>query len=48
LRRCGADVVICGRREEVLAARAAELELSHVAGDVRDDADAERIVRFAL
>jgi citronellol/citronellal dehydrogenase len=48
LRRCGADVVICGRREEVLAATAAELDLAYVAGDVREDADAERIIRFAL
>jgi citronellol/citronellal dehydrogenase len=48
LRRCGADVVICGRREEVLAATAAELGLHHVAGDVREQHDAERIVRFAL
>jgi citronellol/citronellal dehydrogenase len=48
LRRCGADVVICGRREEVLAATAAKLDVAHVAGDVREDADAERIVRFAL
>jgi citronellol/citronellal dehydrogenase len=48
LRRCGAEVVICGRREEVLAATAAELDVHFVAGDVREDADAERIVRFAL
>src|SRR5215217_6065294 len=42
LRRCGADVVICGRRPEVLEATAAELDLAWVAGDVREDADAER------
>jgi citronellol/citronellal dehydrogenase len=48
LRRCGAEVVICGRREEVLAATAAELDLHFVPGDVREDADAERIIRFAL
>jgi len=47
LRRCGADVVICGRRPEVLEATAAELDLACVAGDVREDADAERILRFA-
>src|SRR5215213_1547344 len=47
LRRCGADVVICGRRADVLAATAAELDLAWVAGDVREDADAERILRFA-
>jgi citronellol/citronellal dehydrogenase len=48
LRRCGAEVVICGRREDLLAATAAELGLHYVAGDVRDQHDAERIVRFAL
>jgi citronellol/citronellal dehydrogenase len=48
LRRCGAEVVICGRREEVVAATAAELGLHHVAGDVREEEDAERILRFAL
>ena len=48
LRRCGAEVVICGRRDEVLAATAAELDLHHVAGDVREEADSERILRFAL
>ena len=48
LRRCGAEVVICGRREDVIAATAAELGLHHVAGDVREDEDAERVLRFAL
>jgi citronellol/citronellal dehydrogenase len=48
LRRCGAEVVICGRRAEVLAATASELGAYPVAGDVRDADDAERIVRFAL
>ena len=48
LRRCGAEVVICGRRADVLAATAAELGLYHVAGDVREDADARRILAFAL
>ncbi len=48
LRRCGAEVVICGRRADVLAATAAELGVHHVAGDVREEEDAERIVRFAL
>jgi citronellol/citronellal dehydrogenase len=47
LRRCGAEVVICGRRPELLEATAAELDLAWVAGDVREDADAERILRFA-
>ena len=47
---CGASVVIAGRREEVLAAAADEIgpAVSCVAGDVRDEADAERLVRFAL
>src|SRR5215208_3568937 len=48
LRRCGAEVVICGRRADVLAATAAELGLHHVAGDVREEDDAERILGFAL
>jgi citronellol/citronellal dehydrogenase len=48
LRRCGAEVVICGRRADVLASTAGELALHHVAGDVREPADAERIVRFAV
>ena len=48
LRRCGAEVVICGRRADVLAATAAELGCAAVPGDVREEADAERIVRFAL
>jgi citronellol/citronellal dehydrogenase len=47
---CGATVVIAGRREEVLAAAVDELgeRASYVAGDVREDADAERIVRACL
>src|SRR5215213_347249 len=48
LRACGADVVICGRRLDVLERTAAELGAHAVAGDVREPADAERIVRFAL
>ena len=50
LAACGARVVIAGRREEVLAAAADELgpAVSYVAGDVREPADAERIVRFCL
>ena len=48
LRRCGAEVMICGRRAEVLEATAAELDVSHVAGDVREDADAHRILDVAL
>jgi citronellol/citronellal dehydrogenase len=47
---CGASVVIAGRREEVLADTAAEIgpAASCVAGDVREPADAERIVRSCL
>ena len=50
LAACGARVVIAGRREEVLAAAAEELgpAVSYVAGDVREPADAERIVRVCL
>jgi citronellol/citronellal dehydrogenase len=48
LRACGAEVVICGRREEVLRETAGALGAEFVTGDVRDPADAERIVRFAL
>ncbi len=45
---CGAEVTICGRREEVLAEAAAELGATFVAGDIREQEDAERIVAFAL
>jgi len=48
LRRCGAEVVICGRRDDVLAATAAEIGASFVAGDVREDADAVRMVDVTL
>jgi len=48
LRACGAEVVICGRRAEVLERAAAELGAHAVAGDVREPDDADRIVRFAL
>jgi len=48
LRACGAEVVISGRRREVLEATAAELRVHHVGGDVREPGDAERMVRFAL
>ena len=50
LAACGARVVIAGRREEVLAAAAEEIgpAASFVAGDVREPADAERIVRSCL
>jgi citronellol/citronellal dehydrogenase len=50
LTRCGAQVVIAGRRAEVLEATAAELgePCSWVAGDIRDRAGAEQIVTTAL
>jgi len=48
LRACGAQVVISGRRREVLEEAAVELGAHAVAGDVRDPDDAERMVRFAL
>ena len=48
LRRCRAEVVICGRREEVLAAAASEIDASFVVGDVRSDDDAVRIVDEVL
>jgi citronellol/citronellal dehydrogenase len=48
LLRCGAEVMICGRREEVLAATGEELGCAWEAGDVREDADAARIVDAAL
>jgi citronellol/citronellal dehydrogenase len=48
LRACGAEVAISGRRAEVLDATAAELGAHAVAGDVREAADAERMVRFAI
>ena len=47
---CGARVVIAGRREQVLAEAAAELGegCSYVAGDIREPADAQRIIATAL
>jgi citronellol/citronellal dehydrogenase len=50
LAACGAHVVIAGRREEALAAAVDDIgpRASFVAGDVRDPADAERIVRACL
>jgi citronellol/citronellal dehydrogenase len=48
LRACGAEVVISGRRREVLEEAASELGLHAVAGDVRELEGAERMVRFAL
>jgi len=50
LARCGASVVIAGRRAEVLERAASEIEgsVSWVPGDVRVDEDADRIVRTCL
>jgi citronellol/citronellal dehydrogenase len=50
LARCGASVVIAGRREEVLREAAAEIggRCTWVTGDVRERADAAAIVGAAL
>jgi citronellol/citronellal dehydrogenase len=54
LARCGARVTIAGRRAEVLEEAAAEIaeltggEIAALAGDVREPADARRLVREAL
>jgi citronellol/citronellal dehydrogenase len=50
LTRCGAQVVIAGRRQEILESAAAELgeSCSWVAADVRERAGAERIVATTL
>lgn len=47
---CGASVVVCGRREAVLRDAVAALgeRVSWVAGDIRDPADADRIVDVTL
>jgi citronellol/citronellal dehydrogenase len=48
--RCGAHVVIAGRREEVLAAASAEIGdgCSYAVGDIRELEDQERLVRTVL
>jgi len=50
LARCGASVVIAGRREEVLREAVAEIgeRCTHVAADIRERADAERTVDEVL
>jgi citronellol/citronellal dehydrogenase len=50
LAACGARVLIAGRRQEVLEAAVATIghEADHVAGDVREPADARRIVEACL
>jgi citronellol/citronellal dehydrogenase len=47
LARCGAHVVIAGRRQDVLDAAAQEIRehCTSIAGDIRDRDEAERIVR---
>jgi citronellol/citronellal dehydrogenase len=50
LARCGARVVIAGRRAEVLEAAVGEIgpRATAVTGDVRDPDDAERLIRATL
>jgi citronellol/citronellal dehydrogenase len=48
LARCGAEVVIAGRREDVLTQAADEIGCSWAAGDIRDPAEAQRIVQSVL
>jgi citronellol/citronellal dehydrogenase len=50
LARCGASVLIAGRRAEVLEAAAGEIgeRCSWVAADIRERTDAERIVAIAV
>jgi citronellol/citronellal dehydrogenase len=50
LARCGASVLIAGRREDVLAETVDAIgeRCSWVSGDIRERPDAERIVRTAL
>lgn len=50
LARCGASVVIAGRRDDVLQSAADEIgeRCSWVAGDIRERAGAQRIVESAL
>jgi citronellol/citronellal dehydrogenase len=48
LTRCGAQVVIAGRRTEVLEVAAGEIGCAYVAGDIREEAEGRRIVREVL
>src|SRR5689334_8069998 len=47
---CGAQVVICGRRAEVLEEACAQLggSCTAVVADIRDPADAARVVQVAV
>jgi len=45
---CGAQVVIAGRRDEVVQRTAQEIGGAAVAGDIREASGAERIVSFVL
>jgi citronellol/citronellal dehydrogenase len=46
--RCGAQVLIAGRRPDVLAEAAAEIGCENVPGDIRETDQAEQIVQAAL
>ena len=46
--RCGASVVICGRRSEVLSETASEIGAAWVAGGRPRESDAERLVDFVV
>ena len=46
--RCGARVLVAGRRAEVVERTAGEIGAEWVRGDIREQADAERIVQVAL
>ncbi len=50
LARCGADVIIAGRREDVLVQASTEIgdRCTWVAGDIREPSEARRIVHTAL
>lgn len=48
LSRCGAQVVIAGRRTEVLEETAGEIGCACIAGDIREEAEARRIVSEVL
>src|SRR5689334_7624192 len=45
---CGAEVIIAGRREDVVTETAAEIGCGWVTGDIRDPGSAGTIVRSAI